>query len=475
LFTCCVSQLHDAVVDQLGRRHTIAQALEFQPVAEAMLGLVMMATVVWILAYHRRMAFSIIFATMVPTLLWVPPPAINIGTISVNAIDGLALAAAAVAIGGIGARRSGLPMALVSLFALALLVLLLGIQQHTLPTAVNEFRPFFYFLSAAIYVGSSSQKVPDNFGLAVTVVFCAAVITLLAIYNWSRYGLRSNSGPILVGNDFRDPRAVNASAALVIMQAAITLLVAGGLRKKIPGRISISLIFIIMVVLLQHRTVWVIAIAALAIGFLLDPSIRGKRAGRGVIGLASGFLGATVIYILTVGSMGYDLPASVANMTGSGSTFQWRLTSWRLLLDQYHGTLGWVFGHPFGEGYARKLSGIMVTTTPHNFYVQTILRLGLIGLCLLIAVYAGLWRYTADIPWARVLLISQALYFVSYAPDMAQGAMLGMVISTVAQHQNVPKPELGDQSAAESNLGTVPASNTSDGTPVPPIDPVQTP
>ena len=91
------------------------------------------------------------------------------------------------------------------------------------------------------------------------------------------------------------------------------------------------------------------------------------------------------------------------NYTRSRRTFEWRTEGWSTLLEGWSGSpLNWIIGEPFGSGFARDVSGDLVasTTDPHNFYIMTLLRTGVIGMLAFIILAVGLlralWRQGSD-------------------------------------------------------------------------------
>lgn len=126
------------------------------------------------------------------------------------------------------------------------------------------------------------------------------------------------------------------------------------------------------------------------------------------------------------------------------TTVTWRFESWQALLtgDYLSGPTEYAIGKPFGAGYDRYISVGEVNISPHNFYVQTLLRAGALGLAALLYFYAvsvtRLRRFKAFAQgkslFARlmyVLLLTQLVYFLAYAPSYEQGVLLGIAASLV--------------------------------------------
>lgn len=119
---------------------------------------------------------------------------------------------------------------------------------------------------------------------------------------------------------------------------------------------------VLTILMLQHRTVWVLIVFAIALILVREPSIRKKMAlpilvafmGVGfivVIGFASGLLDS--VYA--------SLQRSVEEaFKGEGSTLSWRMQSWQELLRIWVGDGFSVnaVGYPFGNGWERYVADL---------------------------------------------------------------------------------------------------------------------
>ena len=167
------------------------------------------------------------------------------------------------------------------------------------------------------------------------------------------------------------------------MIIAVALLMAlprmSGSKAAHPlGRLRyLAFLFLPVVVLLQHRTVWV----ALAVGLLILAVRRHSNARRRALGL----LGATALVVLTLGLLLSGQNDALTESLGRSTdthTFEWRYEGWIDLLEgrQAPEGLDILIGTPYGLGYEREVLGIRQDLSPHNYYLETYLRHGLIGL-----------------------------------------------------------------------------------------------
>jgi O-antigen ligase len=187
-------------------------------------------------------------------------------------------------------------------------------------------------------------------------------------------------------------------------------------------------VLLLFVVLLQHRTVWVVTVAMVMVGFVLSTVTR----KRGSLPAAMAVLSVSLVVLMyqlgAFGTIGNAIATSFEEVRRSNSTLEWRLAGWQQLLPR--STAEWLSGVPFGSGYDRVVGGSLVTVGPHNYYVHLLLRLGLLSLVLLIGWYVLTWRrLSSKGPWdvtLRVLMAGQLIFFVTYSASPEQGVLLGL-------------------------------------------------
>ena len=248
-------------------------------------------------------------------------------------------------------------------------------------------------------------------------------------------------------------RPVGSSLALLILQA---LLIAIFMHQR--GQLRLWLIPLVvallpLVIVLQHRSVWIVAIIALALVLCLLPSLRTALIQWGVIGTAvCGGLCALVFGATLLESLAESYNDAAASSLdpsgadGSSTTFSWRVQGWTALLtgEQMDSARERIIGNPFGTGWDRiMLTGDgdkqLRSESPHNLYVQTLLRGGALGLVAFVALHGmllrGLLRRAKLDAAARpfllcmaVLLASQLVYYLVYGSDYIQAIFLGSAI-----------------------------------------------
>lgn len=201
-------------------------------------------------------------------------------------------------------------------------------------------------------------------------------------------------------------------------------------KKTIGGR---SMFFLTVVILFQHRSIWLAFGLGILALFLLE--FRLNRISRKlfyemilVLSVAVGF--ALFSNNAIVESMKKSIDVFVGMFSGTAvenSTAGTRVEVWNAVLDDLSGIQA-LIGRPFGYGYGRSIGW---KTSPHNGYIRLIGRCGYMGLVVWGAlvvrtVWHGLVR---RIPYCMIgMLVSSLAYMYGYDFTWLQGFILGALI-----------------------------------------------
>ncbi|MDD2800011.1 MAG: O-antigen ligase family protein [Methylococcales bacterium] len=205
-----------------------------------------------------------------------------------------------------------------------------------------------------------------------------------------------------------------------------------------PSRI-LTVLFIVAVIALQHRSVWVASLIGVVSLFLLPGIKKHKIISKLAV---IGALGA--IFMLPLLSMGY-LDHFIDSIVGSAEkatnlntgTFGARRKGWEQIMEYWvkQDFLHQLLGDPFGGGYANLKS------SPHNFFLQSLLRTGILGnlfICLfyfsiLLKLYLSLLLSDSESRFYPVLffilIVAQLAFYIPYAPQAEHGIILGIAAS----------------------------------------------
>ncbi len=329
-------------------------------------------------------------------------------------------------------RRLLVPLAV--FVAMLALSYIRGLVKFGLQHSTNEFREFFYFLSALLFsLSFPAEKLSGKLpgvgiigGLALVLVACARIP--------------------LMGGFSLEARPVPSYAALAIGQAFFLGWFFVRIRPRFARWRWLMFGFLAFAFLMLHRSVWVALLGGIAAIVVFDQ--KGRRALLRTV-VIGGAVGAVIVAAFFGPKVAAGLNEAVGEATSSeDSTFIWRLEGWIALLRP---DTGWdigdlLVGRPMGSGYARVLGNSSVNATeidagviPHNYYLSTLLRGGIIGLLAFLTLHFRLLRLLASESGETkpglyalcyfVILVTQMIYYVPYSADFIQGLFLGGAIA----------------------------------------------
>jgi hypothetical protein len=154
----------------------------------------------------------------------------------------------------------------------------------------------------------------------------------------------------------------------------------------------------------------------------------------------------------------------------SSGNLDWRVQGWSDLVTAWsHSPTEWAIGQPIGSGFARQIEGIETTAHPHNFYIEIMIRTGVVGLVALIVLTAGLLRALWHTP-ARdagllgpgvlpALVAMQIVWYLTWVTGTEQGLVTGLAIAVAAAEVSRrrlvarPVPATADRALAQTGNG----------------------
>ena len=369
-------------------------------------------------------------------------------------------------------RLSFAHIALLALTGLALFSVCRGAVTDV-ASAVNEFRSMFYFLSGALYFVTVAPTKTFLDG-ATRWFYAGALLTLLGtLILWSEF-LTGVPLPEVLADPWEGGfRVVTASKAMILAQAALIALPAWLSRNRTEWRFErfLPIILIPAVFLLQWRVVWIAFVVALCV-----MGVKNRTLGMKLLVPILATLAASVFLLPKVFS-GDDAPSlsdsfETTTETAEG-TLLWRVEGWsELAEDGPRSGSEVVLGAPYGRGLERVIADTEVTSQAHSFYLDHYLRLGLLGLVVLVLLYAWLVRRLVSLPGGpspglsnpTVLLavvVTQLINFITFTPGPVQGVVAGIALGFAARAHSrdaavVPAPEpemaVGSSLAAAGEL-----------------------
>jgi O-antigen ligase len=191
---------------------------------------------------------------------------------------------------------------------------------------------------------------------------------------------------------------------------------------------------------------------------------RRQRAGLAQIFLISVLIGFTVLVPIKLlgflDSFAESMEAAFVETTAHHSSFADRYLGWEALLGEWWAKgniLTYVLGQPFGSGYYRKIAEFGASHsaeyTPHNFYVQTLLRTGVAGLTLFLSLVMatgmGIYHTLSKIKgnagpefgvrlFLLVSLLMEIVFFLAYGARLEQGLLFGLAMAAATAKARAP-------------------------------------
>lgn len=369
-------------------------------------------------------------------------------------------------------------MSVVGLMPIALMMILVyGFTQGASAFGVNaagvDARRYFYFFSGLIFLSALEPTIELFHRIAHRWIYYSVALLALAIFRWIAGGIGLGIADQWqqisesTSSSLKFLRVLTADEALFLLESLFFSLMVHLTQAR---KTWLSYVWIpsgIAIVLLQHRSIWVAAACALICMWF---TVRGT---------SSAFIRPKLMYsfllIVALGSawlliFGRALLQALDESASNRDTFEWRLEGWQSLLLQRQtwSPIEKLFGAPFGSGYERYVEGYLIEVSPHNYYLQILLRLGIVGLAALLALYAIAFQrlirerrsdhsclYPQPVVWIA-LLVAQLIYFVPYTPAPSQAILLGSVLAlagkqSVQSHLVENRDELRESYVHNSN------------------------
>ena len=390
----------------------------------------------WLLfTSHASAAAWALVGVFVTTQAIVPPIELQVtqGGITFYALDlvtGLMLAIGAMRLLTHQTPRSvSLPVAaLILLFALHLAW---GVAAFGIQIAVNSSRLWLYMLAPLVFAVEALPRWSRSSFLPL--IAGASALALFGLAQIARNGLHQANEFIEVSGELVDARPVSAAGALLIVQC-ILIAMSARLVRSTTWLIAMGSMGA-AVLLLQHRTVWIIAALAATIAYVRWARIAifvNERAAAA----AAGAILLTAPFVISVVASSSAFAESARSATASNSTFGWRTDSWRSLVESHSSAQDLLFGLPTGTSFERRIGDVIATQSSHSTYVESLLAFGVIGPILITWLWvliirrrgrAGAVLGLSSVA-VTVLVVSQAVFGITNTLSPIQGLLLGMLL-----------------------------------------------
>lgn len=333
------------------------------------------------------------------------------------------------------------------LFVLAILASLMsGLVSYGTAGGVAA-RPYFYTLICATYVLTFPIDA-KRVGWLLNAIVCAAfALFCLVVVRWLITYLPIPAllppGGRYASVEASLLRVIPSSETALLAQAVVVGVFYASLAPALRWLRIFAPILLLTVIALQHRSVWVALMAAIATRFALPQA--GRKATAQLVALAL-VVAVVAIPLLGSGKLGgatADVGRSASRALALSDTVNFRFDSWRFAVGKWanSGVRGVLIGLPMGTSMDRVIRSdegnySRVSVSAHNFYVQTLFNTGLLGLGSITWVYGfvivnllrGLRQAGFEqVSGAMLLIIAlQLTYYIAYGTDFVQGLILGI-------------------------------------------------
>lgn len=406
------------------------------------------ALFILLLGRHRLYESPISGMVLVLTLLLldearVPLPIINVG-VSLFLRDVVAFALFGLGIVRLLNRYRPKPIHLVFFLLLSMYALscLRGIDIYGVQSAMNGARNDFYFFSALLYFSTFNYS-EELLQKAVKVILVAVCLLMAIVAMWWFAVAFHISVPMQISHRmYIKPMAVITGKGTFFLACTMVIFLYLELQGR-TNRFMRGMIYAlaITILFLQQRSVWIASIVGFSWLFFRLGYSKSAVWGRLIV---VGLLGLVLIVAFSGNRLDYiysTLKASVAEIGAESSPWTARYESWYALLLEGKLKTGkdWLIGLPYGSGFVRFIEGRMISWSPHNFFVFTILRMGLIGLFLLLLMYSTLLLSTRRLEphkkksslylgpeIIQALLLMQIVFCIPGRVHMIEGLFFGI-------------------------------------------------
>ena len=320
-----------------------------------------------------------------------------------------------------------------------------------------DYRIHFYLWVSVCYFCSAQWTEPMVKRVLNGWIACASMLCMLATFRWTYSAIDPVYAEEIMRFDTTGIRfRVLSSTSSLVIAVGFLILLFRMLSARLPLLQRVLLpVFLLVVVVLQHRSVWV----SLFVGAICVLWTRQKQQGSLRAGLAIGLLMLPVAVMFAIPDEGDGVVSSIKGAAGSAistkeGTMVARVGNWQALLANWSSSkdvVTYLVGRPYGSGFNPQESEdgqTVIDMVPHNHFVHILYRGGLIALSCTLALFYQLW--TAAVKearsgrkyWAPFLVgVFGACfaYFIPYFATYASGILIGIAISYlgICKHDTV--------------------------------------
>ena len=324
------------------------------------------------------------------------------------------------------------------LVCMFLLAFARGLPLYSLKAVGNETRGFFPFLASLVYFSSFKYDRGRQTRLITIWLAGSVAVGILSVFRWiaTNLGLGiATQWEAAVGEG--SMRVIHCTQAFYLTTAFFFSLYLYFANSGPAWQRRLFLVLGPMLVLLQHRTVWVAVLVGLLWLYARDPRFRTRL----VAGIIASLVVGALLTLLLFGSQGESTQRSLQRSASDTGTFAWRVEGWKALLAEKAPAETLMIGQPFGAGFDRHMGGGILSASAHNFYLETLIQFGIPGVLLLFGLYVWSIGHLSREPriplypdfrlW-QAFLVMHLAYSVTYSLNYDQAVLLAVVVSVLS-------------------------------------------
>jgi len=323
-----------------------------------------------------------------------------------------------------------------------------GIKSYGMKEACNEARQVFFTFATLTYAASFSINRLDGLRLLRCAAYAGVALLGLALFRWTAMFLHLSVAEAWSGVVGIKPyRVLTSDVTFYMLEMGVVVTIMRAQLHRHYRLIACGLL--LGAICMAHRSVW---LAAMVMALLMVVAQYRRVPATWFAGgllVVSALICALLAHGLTFSSSRAELQSAT-----STQTLDWRLKGYAALGSQAmeHSAAETLLGQPFGSGYERVIDTRVVKDSPHNYFLQIFLRLGLLGVACFLTLYVLLLthlRQLLRVPSASesmlltcaAVSICQLTYACGYGLAGEQGLLLGFGLGVMrgcfSYHGNV--------------------------------------
>lgn len=301
--------------------------------------------------------------------------------------------------------------------------------------AMLGFRAELYYLVPAFFVSTLPASAITS--IVAAIVRFGVAMAVVALSRWVALALGVPWVAAFANTGYAIERVINSGAALAVAFALVAVVQravgSGAIQRFRLRSVAAAAVLIGVVVMAQHRSVWVATLTMLGLLFVRLP----RRLHLKIAVMAAVVAAVAAIELSGFGDTGAVAESLTQAATNAG-TWEWRLERWDAVWAT-HTARGWeaiLFGSGYGYSWVSGEVGVW-EASPHNGFLQVAVRLGLVGAVLVFGVYGYVLRVVAAraqgsgaVAW--LWIVGTLVYFLPYSGSPMTGVVLGAALLQAA-------------------------------------------